>query len=353
MKRRLKILPSLTVILLAAALIAGCNIFGFTTDAEKSPVEKAEDEIRKGNYAEAKKELADAVKDSTDSMALYLNAKISLLDAGIDMAKIAELIEGQENIQSGDNLAILTIIDDMPDKEKTAWYTSNMEVRANISKIWNGETTGLLKKDDIALDFTVSNMMSGVLGLRDTNRDGVIDAGDFQIDLAFIQSIGTTQADGFNLDGAMLKDEQGDVTGEKLDGLTVFLGDWSGKIAGVSKSSAAANYKPDDINPLIAFVLSLLDDGSESLLFVLGDDTSFDVDDINNYIKEIANIINFYWYDDGIDNDGDGKIDEETINGIDDDGDGLVDEDSDYHPADPTKRENTEYIHIWQSWNNR
>lgn len=124
----------------------------------------------------------------------------------------------------------------------------------------------------------------------------------------------------------------------------------TGKIANGGKK-----YGPDDINPLIAFVMSLLDEGFNSILYLMNKDinSSFDSEGIEEYIDQIAAIINFYWYDDGIDNDGDGSIDEETINGIDDDNDGLVDEDTDYHPSDPTSQENTQFFHVWQMWNNR
>ena len=356
MKRKLKISLLPVFLLLMIVGNTGCNIFGFVTDAEKSDTEKAEDAIREGNYTKAKKELADAVSDSTDSMALYLNAKATLLESGVDLATLAGLIEGQEDIGSGDNLAILETIDIMDDTEKTAWYRANMEIRSNLSRIWKEQTIGVLKKDDVALGFTVSNMMSGVLGLRDTNRDGYIDASDFQIDLSFISNIGPSQAEGFNFDGAKIKDESGVVIEDaKFDGLTVFLGDWSGKIAGAQKPVARTNYTPDDINPLIAYVLSLLDEGAESILFLFSDEdmTAFDVDQIKKQIDDIALIINYYWYDDGIDNDGDGRIDEETIDGLDNDNDGLTDEDTDYHPTDPTKIQNTEYRHIWQMWSSR
>ena len=62
------------------------------------------------------------------------------------------------------------------------------------------------------------------------------------------------------------------MTGEplKLEGLTVFLGEWEGNLP-VQKIAAARKYQPDDINPLLAFVMSLLDDGIESILYLLGD----------------------------------------------------------------------------------
>ncbi len=354
--KRLKTAPY--VICLAASLMmfaGGCNIFEFASDTEKTSAEKAEDAISKGDYAKARQELAESVRDSLDSFALYLNAKATLLDSNLDLAKLINLIEGQDNISSGDNLHILDTVDKMPDYEKTNWYRTNMEIRANLGRIWRGQTAGVLKKDDITLGYTVSNLMSGVLGLRDTNRDGVIDASDFQIDLAFIQNIGSSNTSGFIFDGAKIKDDQGNVQPSTLEGLTVFLGSWQQKPAASAKASAAHQYQPDDINPLIAFVMSLLSesDGGISSLFGDKDSTAYDVDKIKEQIDNVASVINYYWYHDGIDNDGDGRIDEEIIDGIDNDGDGLIDEDTGWHPSDPTNRVNTEYRHIWQAWNNR
>ncbi len=352
MKKRFILFTAIIIAVSVSLLLAGCNIFDFASDVEKSPTERAEDAIRDGNYAKAKDELADAVADSTDAMALYLSAKIALLENGIDLAKIAELVEKQEDIENGSNLAILELIDEMSDTEKTDWYHANMDVRAIISKIWEEKTNGLLEKDDIALDYTISNMMSGVLGLRDTNRDGDINNNDFQINLSFIEDLGSSSTDGFNFDGAMIKDESGIVVEDmKFEGLTIFLGEWQG----TAKAAAETyHYTPNDINQLLAFVLSLLDDGAESLTMFLGDvDSSFDIEDIEENMTEIASIINYYWYHDGVDNDNDGRVDEEMINGKDDDNDGLIDEDSHYHPADPINSENeviTNFIHVYEKW---
>ena len=241
----------------------------------------------------------------------------------------------------------------MSDAEKTAWYRANMDIRANLRKIWYGDTVGPMKKNDIALGYTVANMMSGVLGLRDTNRDGVIDANDFQLDMSFISNIGASGVDGFNLSGAKIKDDQGQIIENlSFDGLTVFLSDWSGKAVSSATDAAQYRYGPDDINPLIAFVLSVLSEGVDSVLLLVQSqgETAFEATDIEKNLDEIALIINYYWYDDGIDNDGDGTVDEEQIDGIDNDGDGLIDEDSDHHPSDPTNRENTGFRHVWEKW---
>jgi len=348
MNERLKLFSHLMIPLMVTALIVSCNIFDITSDVEKTPIEKAEDAIREGDYEEAHKILANSVKDSTDSHALYLDAKATLHEAGIDIFEIVELIEGQ-NVEDNQELGMLSIVDDLPKEgeiqSKTAWYQANMKVSANLSKIFNEETTGPFEPDDIALGYTVSTLMSGILGLRDTNRDMVINDEDFNLNVVFNES-----ADGYDLGGGVF---EADGIPQEFTGLEVFLGGYAAKAATPGPAIGAQGYEPDDINELIAFVLSVLEKSSESLKVLLEKNTSFDPEEIDKYIAEIASIINFYWYNDGIDNDEDGRTDEETINGIDDDGDGYIDEDSAYHPADTTPGLNTQYIPIWQQWKNR
>ncbi len=343
MRSRLSKATYIAVLLACVIGITGCNIFDFTSDADKTEIEKAEEAIRNGDYAKAKLELANTVADSTDSHALYLDAKATLHEAGVDIVRIVELIEGQD-ANAGDNLNLLNLIDELSDNEQTKWYIANMQVAANLEKIFSEQTVGPFKPGDIALGYTVSTLMSGILGLRDTNRDNVIDDNDFVLNVEFIE---TVDVSGYGFDGGSLND------GTEFNGLTVFLGDFASK--GVSKQAGAEGYEPDDINELIAFVLSIIDNGTDALKLLLEKNlSSFDEEEIEELIEQIAGVINFYWYDDGIDNDGDGRVDEEIINGIDDDGDGLVDEDTMYYPgADPTNVRNTQYIPIWEMWRNR
>jgi len=48
---------------------------------------------------------------------------------------------------------------------------------------------------------------------------------------------------------------------------------------------------------------------------------------LQSLLENIKNAANRYQVDDDIDNDSDGRIDEEILNGLDDDADGWVDED--------------------------
>lgn len=362
MATRLRILPAFLVVGMITALIAGCNMFGFTSDAEKTPIEKAEDSIRDGNYAKARQELTDAngaLLDSTNSMLVYTYSKAVLLESGLTIARIADLVQVDKGTSQNGNLALLDEIDNLDYPTQTIWYQANREIAGKLSHIWKLETTGEMTKDDIALDYSISNIMGGVLSLRDTNRDNIIDDGDFKINLSEVNKvIGGSPTNGFDFNG--ITDN-----GTSYPGLTAFLGTPVVNLK-LAKAAGIEGYTPDDINPLIASLLEFLDQGEESVLFFiqnLDGASSYDPEDIRDFIPKVAKIINYYWYYDGIDNDGDGRIDEEIINGEsedDDNGDGvidgndLIDEDSGYmSDYDFTNIVNTVYIPLYEKWKNR
>jgi len=335
--------------------LCSCNIFNISGDDEKTPVEKAEEHIKHGRYELAKQELARAVKDSVSSEAIYFTAKATLLDGGFDIADIVSYIRVQDPVP-GLKLALLEFIDQVHDIEKTKWFASNIQVVALLGRIWRKQTVGTFSKDDIAIDYTIANMMTGILKIRDPNGDFNIDFRDFQIDLMFYKRPDGYLKSGLLVDGAKIKDAAGNIVVNDqelpviLQGLSAFVGDWGNLVPGVS-----VDYKPDDINTWLGSTLSRFS-YTESLIQELertDNGTSYDTGDLKKYNRQIAMSLNNYWYDDGIDNDGDGRTDEEDINGVDDDNDGLVDEDSRHHPSDGTPEKNTRYHSLWQEWIDR
>lgn len=338
---------TLTVVMLA---FAGCNVFEFGNDAEKSPVEKAEDNIADGNYAEAREELADQIDTTDDPMVLYTYAKASILEAGIDIATIVDLVQGDSPID-GQNLPMLQEIADRPLSEQNDWYTANTNAVNALTRIWSEEVTGLLDREDIAFDYSVALVLKALLGLRDTNQDGVINP---QQDPP-LNLISMHGGNGFALSNIVT---EGGQTVNK--GLTAFLGNWTplGKRAD-DVALMDYTYSPDDINTLIAYILTMLEQGEESIQYLIdlynesGNETSIDYEDVQAYIFDIVRYLNYYWYNDGIDNDGDGRIDEETIDGIDNDDDGFIDEDSDFHEVDTSNVVNDEYIELFEYWYER
>lgn len=359
MHTRFRRLPMVLALVFLAAASAGCNIFGFTSDKEKSPTEKAEEAIRDGNYQKAIDELTvnGVLKDSTDSMSLYIYSKAVLLNDSLNISRFIDLIQAKNASTATGSLSLLDEIDKLDIPTQNKWYHANTEIAIRLARIWDGKTTGAMTRDDIALDYSVSSILGGVLSLRDTHHDGVIDNRDIRINLSEgsrVISGGTVK--GFDFSG--ITGPNPDKPGEMMvfKGLTAFLGA-PGSVPKRAKPSGVAGYTPDEINPLIANFLSFLEGGQKSIdYFVenLAKNTSYDAEDIKKYIPEIARIINCYWYDDGVDNDGDGVVDEEEIDGKDNDGDGLIDEDSHYmKDYDSTSGHNTQYIPIWQYWSEK
>ena len=81
-------------------------------------------------------------------------------------------------------------------------------------------------------------------------------------------------------------------------------------------------------NSVLASSVIYFGEGSISLYKASGDTTLFSNEELNEIMDAIEIAGSYYMIADGIDNDLDGRIDEEAINGIDDDNDGFIDEDS-------------------------
>lgn len=346
-------------LLLAAVLaaVAGCNIFDSASDDEPDPVERAERALRDGDYARARNLLTDgngALRDSTDSLTRYTYAKVLAQENGLAVEELVPLIQAGSGTGGTGNLALLEALDRLDFTTQTQWYRASVEIARLLDPIWNGRTTGPLAPDDIAFDYTVSSILAGVFSLRDTNGDLRIDAQDIRIILSDIGS--TPGRDGFGITGGRRMDAAGNVIAS-YDGLTAFLGVpmTPSKIA--RSGQTAPVYSPDMINPLLAGFLEFLAGGDESVTLLadrLADYTAYDPGEIREYILRAAGLVNYYWYDDNADNDGDSRIDEETLDGADNDGDGLVDEDSDYISRyDFSDTVNTRYLPLWESWRDR
>ncbi len=346
-----QIVNCLTVCLFLVITV-GCNIFDFSDDEGATPTERAEKYIRQGQYTKAKQSLSHSVRDSVDSEILYLKAKATLLDSGFDIVQIVSHIGLQDPVP-GLKLAILEFVDEFTDGKKTKLFLSNIEVAILLKRIWLEKTFGMFTKDDITIDYILANMMTGILKIRDPNGDYVIDYRDFQLDMSFFQKTGGYTTSGYGIDGAKIKDMSGNIVVNDqglpviLNGLTAFLGGWGGLAPGLDPT-----YQPDDINTWLSSTLSSFSTTDALLKDLMhhGGDVSYDVEELVQYNSQLAGSLNNYWYDDSIDNDGDGSVDEEIINGEDDDLDGLVDEDTAHDSHDPTPDTNTDHYPLFEQW---
>ena len=104
---------------------------------------------------------------------------------------------------------------------------------------------------------------------------------------------------------------------------------------GATPAEKAANI--DSFNQTLADVVS--SDGENPSLIVqilgdleqaglLGDDSAVDIEELEDVIDDVGDTLVKYFIDDGRDNDGNNGADEELLDGIDNDNDGLIDEDT-------------------------
>ncbi len=291
--------------------VAGCNIFDFASDSEPTPVEKAEEAIRDHDYVTAKEQFSDVIYledpnnpiklviETNESMVLYTYAKAALLESGITLMEILDIAQMEDdNVFDPNNPKPSNPILDKIDKKLAEdpeavnkWYQQNRQIAQVLQLIADGETIGEFEQDDIALDFSISSMMSFMLGIRDTNQDGYINDDDF--DLQFLLT-SVQDMDAYALEGIY----------------EAFIED------------------PESINEFVDFIDQSAEDSSEGILLLVGEDQAEYVDEINKNIDTAKEFLENYKYNDGIDNDGDGDIDEEELDGIDNDNDGLIDEDT-------------------------
>jgi hypothetical protein len=172
-----------------------------------------------------------------------------------------------------------------------AWYQQNRQISQVLQLIADGMTIGEFENDDIALDLTVSSMMSFMLGIRDTNQDGYINDDDFNL--------------------SFVLENVNDIEAYEFEGLYDAFSD-----------------NPENINPFIDFILDSANNSTEGILLLVGEDQEDFIGQINENIEDARGFLGIYRYGDGIDNDDDGSIDEEAFDGIDNDGDGFTDEDT-------------------------
>ncbi|MCA9753351.1 MAG: hypothetical protein KC591_14250 [Gemmatimonadetes bacterium] len=272
--------------------IGACNnIFDWTVDDSSFDALLADGHqaIRVSDYetAEAKFRAATELRPN-HSEARYFLAKAAVLNSDVDVFQLVQTLT-----DGGGNGA--TEIFDYEIPIANALYQTNAVVLDALQPIRDGEATeGSFVDANVDLDLGVAFTLRGVLRLRDTNGDGVIDGDDLDPSVF-----------GLGNDG------DGDYT---LDGID--------------------DIPPDDLNDMIDDLNDLLDEGGDVLSDALGD-SGVDIEDLNDLIDSLGGNLSAFYVNTGVpgnsgegDNDGDGLVDEECLNGIDDDGDGLVDEDS-------------------------
>lgn len=308
MKRNLSILTlALALAIVPLLLLCGCNIFGWMTEEDTGlgHLAKGQQLLRDGEYQEAEAELALAIEeDPHNSEARYYHSKALVLAADIDVTWLIDQLdqtEAERGNQPGLPIFSVAGTDTAADiASKNTIYRANLGVREDLTWIIDGRATGKFKPDDIVVDLAVATTLCAILGLRDTDQDGEIDEEDIILEII----------------------PYGDIY--EILRLYQFL------TGGLYKPGGGPP-NPEQINVLIDFVLNLIEEARPLVHHIIDRiKPGLNFEEIENLIDDIERTVKMYYYDDGLDNDGDGQIDEETLDGIDNDGDGLTDEDTDH-----------------------
>lgn len=337
----------------AAWVLSGCNLFGFASEESDNPVASAQQFLNDDKPQDALDviEASAGYRNRTDADLLYLHAKATLIANNIS---IGGLVSGITNFDPGNPPALLAI----PPRgtpaakvrtdfeEKNKLYQANRIIVRDLEPIVTGRVgNGALVTDssDVELDYAVSTTINSVLTLRDLNNDNQItyDGDNFALDIFNVlpsqSAVQPPPGTKFSLNGAISVDP---VTGEQtlLPGLSSFLPESIRNalsigihLPGSKPARSASELSPEYINPLIGKALGLIEDGGPPLQRVIArfaSEKGLDPSEVERFVDDAKHIIGMYWYDDGVDNDGDGRTDEEYLNGQDDDRDGRIDEDT-------------------------
>lgn len=278
--------------------ILSCNIFDWTSNNKDEAFYQGLELFNDGKFSEAKEKFDEAIQsDPQRSDFRYYHAKAVVFESNLNYFAMAQnLVKIDTSSVMNVKLPLytkdpdLTLEQDAVDKNQI--YQASLICHLDLAPIYQEQTHGDIQAQDIYFDYAILSLALALLRLRDTNGDGNIGTDDFYF--------------------TIYKSSEGKYTFDLL-GIKNFL-------------STPDNQK--NFNRTLLKSVDYIADGIFSLLKIFHSDTKyFDQQDLQSLLDNIKNAANRYQIDDDIDNDGDGKVDEEILNGVDDDGDGLIDED--------------------------
>ncbi|MGH2571587.1 MAG: hypothetical protein ACRDGR_10195 [bacterium] len=283
----------LAAFLVVVSLLPSCNIWEWTADDSSFDALLADGRraIQDADYALAVEKFRAAVdREPRHAEARYYLAKATVLHGRVDVLSLVQALTDTASEEIGAER-----IYGFPIETANSLYRVNAVVLDALEPVHEGwADLGNFRGTDVRLDLAVAYILSGILRLRDTNGDGVIDENDLSPEELGLNGGG---GEDFSFDG--------------LDTIP-----------------------PEDLNDMLDDLGDLFSDGGDLLLEDLGDH-GIDVDELNDLIDQLGGDLRKYYVNTGVpgnpgegDNDGDGVVDEECINSLDDDLDGLVDEDS-------------------------
>ncbi len=284
--------------LMLIGMIAGCNIFDWTSAPKDEAFFDGLRLFNEGNFSAAKGKFAEAMKaDPLRSDFRYYHAKAVIFEANLnyfglaqDLVKIDTSSVNDVRLPLYNKEPNMNLDEDVAYKNKL--YQASLICHGDIAPIYQEQTHGDIQARDIYFDYAIVSMTLAILRLRDTNGDGQITVDDFYFSIR--------------------KTGDGKYTFDLL--------------AVRNYLSSAENRQA--FNRTLLKSVDFLSDGIFSLFKIFHQDSKFfSPQQLTTLLENIRTAANRYQMIDGKDNDGDGRVDEEILNGLDDDGDGWVDED--------------------------
>lgn len=171
-------------LVLLAMLLAGCNIFRWTTPTDEDLYYDGIKLFNEKKFPEAKIKFEEAIaQDSLRSEYRYYHAKATIFEADINFIAIGRDVIKPEKLQAQYFLPLYTKSASMSMAEDMAYKNAIYQIisvcHADIDPIFKNRTHGELTRQDILFDYSLFALAMGILQLRDTNNDGRIDANDF------------------------------------------------------------------------------------------------------------------------------------------------------------------------------
>jgi len=309
---RYRLVLALIAALALLAFVAGCNIFGWSSEeTPKSLIDEGREHMRDGEYAAAEALFAQAMaEDPKDADARYYHAKAVMHGSGFNPLDLANIIE--DNPDSPGSL-LPFFGPSWPNARADSLFRTARTVYSDLRPIYRGEATGEIKREDIDFDLGIVAVIRGLLMFRDTNFDGAITSADYEFSIV---RFGTSESGGFTFTN---------LVGYLSNGAA------SPRAAGPSLALAPTPIDPVLIvafNNLVDNIAPTIAEAWDILVLIGTDGLGYDLEEVQDFLLEVIATAHNYKIEIGVDNDSDGAVDEEIVNAADDDGDGLYDEDS-------------------------
>ncbi len=193
--------PIICALAVVICTLAGCNAFEFAkpTSSAKDFVAEGMDHLWNGEYADAELSFTKALEqDSLNAEARWGRAKARFRASGFTAIS---LVTEVSNLNTGSQVVgeLPFMSTEWPAERVTVLYGAMRGVLQDLEFIYDGRAvTQEFRSGDVALDYAAALSVTGVLTLRDTNLDGVIDANDINLTPYFDSEqnlqIGTQQA---------------------------------------------------------------------------------------------------------------------------------------------------------------